>query len=871
MTTSEKVLGHFRPFFPGFLALICVAAGSFAARPAHAQTQAQAGPQARIAGELNTPERFVLKNSHTPRARAEMEAGRMPGDTRIQGASIFFSRTPEQEADLQALLKAQYTPGSPMFHQWLTPDQFAARYGMADADIAKTQLWLQQQGFQVEGVSRSKNRIFFSGTAEQIEAAFDTQMHFYNSADGKTQWAPSGDLSLPSGLANVVLNVSNLSTFRPHSRVRRRGPVAAPGAKFTSSQTGNHFLTPGDVATIYDITPAYNAGYTGAGQTIVVVGQSAIAVADIENFQNANKFAVKDPTMTLVPNSGTSTVVSGDESESDLDLEYSGGIATGATINFVYTGNAQNFGVFDAVQYAVDQKLAPIISTSYGECETGLSSTGYQQLETILAQAASQGQTVIGPAGDSGSTDCYGETGTTLTPTQLQALAVDYPASSAYVTGMGGSEFPLTDSASTNTQYWQSSTGTDIIASALSYIPEQVWNDDDPTTGLSAGGGGISTLTARPSWQAGVTGIPTGTFRLVPDISLTASPNSAGFLYCSSDSATMITGSCSNGFRDSSDVNLTVAGGTSFDAPMFAGMVAIMNQALKSNGQGLINSTLYTLAADSTTYAKVFHDITQGTNECTAGASFCSTAGESQYAAGTGYDMASGLGSIDFDLLLMAWPGFTGGGGTGSSPNFSISATAVSVAAGSAGTSTITVTPANGYTGTVSWTVSSSPALTNGCFSIANTSVTGSSAVTAALTINTSSTACTSGAEKPASGKSNAFVPAVPGFNGGDGAWPGSVLTARTAIGAGLAIVCLVALFGFAARSRRIAVFAAILLLASAGFALSGCGGGGSSSGGGGGGGSTTSPTGSYTVTVVGKDTTTTSITGSTSFTLTVN
>jgi subtilase family serine protease len=115
------------------------------------------------------------------------------------------------------------------------------------------------------------------------------------------------------------------------------------------------------------------------------------------------------------------------------------------------------------------------------------------------------------------------------------------------------------------------------------HIPEQVWNDDLSSSGLSSGGSGVSTLTARPSWQTGVTGIPSGSFRLVPDISLDASPNNAGYLICSSDStATGITGSCSNGFRDSSDVYLTVAGGTSFDAPIFSSMLAIVNQKLNS-------------------------------------------------------------------------------------------------------------------------------------------------------------------------------------------------------------------------------------------------------------------------------------------------
>jgi subtilase family serine protease len=306
-------------------------------------------------------------------------------------------------------------------------------------------------------------------------------------------------------------------------------------------------------------------------------------------------------------------VSSGDESESDLDLEYSGGIARGASIFFVYVGNNSNYSVWDSINYAVDNQVAPVISTSYGDCETDLGSANYSTLNSVLAQAAAQGQTVIAAAGDSGSTDCYGYTN--LTTSQQEALAVDFPASSQYVTGMGGTEFPSADVSSSNTTYWDSASGSDVISSALSYIPEQVWNDDSSSNGLSSGGGGVSTLTARPSWQTGVPGIPSGGYRLVPDISLDASPNNAGYLFCSSDSgATGITGSCSNGFRDSNDQYLTVAGGTSFDAPIFAGMLAIINQKLNSTGQGVVNGTLYTLASDATTYAQAFHDITSGSH-----------------------------------------------------------------------------------------------------------------------------------------------------------------------------------------------------------------------------------------------------------------
>ena len=665
----------------GYLTIFCVLTVS-----SPAQT-----PQARIATEIDNSQRVAIQGSHPPMAKAENDAGRVPASTTLQGMSVVFSRSAAQEADLKALIAAQQDSGSPLYHKWLTPEEFAARFGVADEDITKVQLWLQQQGFAIEGVSRSRNRITFSGTTQQAEAAFAMELHYYLD-NGEKQYGPSTDISLPAALSGVVENVTNLSTFRPKPRVKVRTPQRVPRANFTSSQTSDHFLTPGDVATIYDITPAYSAGYTGVGQSIAVVGQSAIAVADIENFESAAGLPKKDPTQILVPNSGTSTIVTGDESESDLDLEYAGAIAKGATIFFVYVGNNANYSVTDSLAYVIDSHTAPIIGTSYGACETEFSASDYASLNGVLAQAATQGQTVVASAGDSGSTDCSGET--TLTKTQQEALAVDFPASSEYVTGMGGTEFPAADVVSTNTTYWTPANGTDVISSALSYIPEQVWNDDSSTAGLSAGGGGVSTLTPRPTWQTGVPGIAAGSFRLVPDISLTASPDNAGFLYCSSDTkSTGITGSCANGFRDGTNTYLTVAGGTSFDVPLFVGMVAIINQKLNSTGQGVVNPTLYTLAADPTTYASAFHDITSGNNECTAGPTYCATAGESQYAATTGYDQATGLGSLDFYHLLTAWP-------ASSSPTLATTTTTLSPAttspaSGGSDIITITVAPAS--------------------------------------------------------------------------------------------------------------------------------------------------------------------------------
>jgi hypothetical protein len=655
-----------------------------------------AAPQQRILTQIDNSDRVTLTGSRTPRAEGAVDLGAVPADTALNGITLVFTPTAAQQADLDTLMAAQQNPSSPLYHQWLTPAQFGVRFGLSESDLALAQAWIQQQGFTLDSISTSRTRITFSGTEAQVEAAFGAPLHYYRSVSGEQRYAPAADLSLPAALAAAGASVTHLSSFRTHPHVIFKAPQPAPTPDFTSSQTGSHFTTPADVDTIYDVTAAYNAGYTGAGQTIAIVGQSAIVATDISNFQTAAGItSAHTPTQLLVPNSGTSTVYSGDEAESDLDLEYSSTIAKGAAIDFIYTGNNPNYGVFDSLQYAVDSQIAPIISISYGICEPLLGATEFTQLDAIMQQASVQGQTIIASAGDDGSTACSGQSNVAATE---EALSVSYPASSAYVTALGGTEFLSADVASTATTYWTAASGTDVIGSAKSYIPEQTWNDDTASSGLSSGGGGISLYAARPSWQTGVPGITTGSFRLVPDISLDSSPNNAGYLYCSSDSlSTGITGSCSNGFRDSNDQYLTVAGGTSFAAPIFAGMLGVINQAkgyTSTHGQGVIGTTLYTLAANASTYAAAFHDITLAGNQCLGGTTYCGTGTDTtSYAAATGYDLATGLGSIDLDLLLTAWPATTSTGSNLASTNTSISAASTTPALNASDLLTITVAP----------------------------------------------------------------------------------------------------------------------------------------------------------------------------------
>jgi subtilase family serine protease len=677
-----------------------LAASLMAASTLGAQTAAP-----RIRSEINISVLTQLQGSRHPLALPEFDAGRVPADTKLTGMSISFKLSAAQQADLDALIAAQQNPASGLFHQWLTPDQYAARFGMAQADLDKVQNWLLQQGFTVDWVARSRNMIRFSGTVSQAERAFSTEMHYYN-AEGSRHFAPSSDLQIPSALAPVVLAVRNLDNFRPKAQVVVHKDVQ-PRASFTSGSSGNHYFAPGDIVTAYDVQKLYNpGGFTGTGQTIAIAGQSAIAVTDIENFQSAAGLNKKDPTQVLVPGTGAAATCSNDETESDLDLEWSGAMAPGVNIIFVYVGGpclTSTASIWDSIQYAVDEKLANIISVSYGACEPLL---GTFSLESTFSQAVAQGQTIVAASGDQGSTACFVEnppkTGDPSLTIQ-EELAVNYPASSPNVTGVGGTEISAANDATGAGTYWNYTSGTDIIASAKSYIPEVAWNDDSSSGGIGATGGGVSTLFAKPTWQRTLT--PADGHRDVPDISLYASGGYPGYLYCTSDSSSWSTGqvgSCTNGFRDSSSSGLlTVAGGTSFAAPIFSGMMALINEKAGYNtgSGGNINPMLYGLATSGGAYSAgtIFHDTPSGSNNnCSAaGSTYCSSSGNTSYVTAAGYDLVTGLGSIDLNNLATAWTASTSAlVGTATT----ISASNPAPAANASDTFTITVVAASGTT-----------------------------------------------------------------------------------------------------------------------------------------------------------------------------
>ncbi len=318
----------------------------------------------RILQNIGDTEAVVVSAPH-PLARAEFDQGRVEGSMPIHHASIMFGLSPQQQSALDKLLAEQQNPHSSNYHKWLTPELYAARFGMSESDLAKVSVWLKSQGLTVDGYSRGRTQVFFSGNAAQVESAFHTQINRYL-VNGEIHFANALEIHVPAALSSMVLGFRGLDDFRPTPRVH------LPKPEFTSHVTGNHFVAPGDFATIYDVEPLYNMGLDGTGISIAVVGQSLIAAGnattDLDAFRAASGLPKKDPTFTPVPGTGTATIRSaGDQTESLLDLEWAGAVAKNADIIFVFAGPTG--GAFDAITFAIDNKLAPIISSSYGICE----------------------------------------------------------------------------------------------------------------------------------------------------------------------------------------------------------------------------------------------------------------------------------------------------------------------------------------------------------------------------------------------------------------------------------------------------------------------------------------------------------------------
>jgi subtilase family serine protease len=679
---------------------------------------AWAAAPAVITSTIDDSRTVTLFGNTRPEAKLRNDRGMLPDEFALDHMQLLLKRPAETDAALDGLITKLYDPASPKFHHWLTAAEFGAQFGVADADLQAVIGWLRGHGFTVNGVPTGRTVIDFSGTAGQIRQAFHTEMHRLD-VNGAGHIANMSDPRIPAALAGIVAGVVSLNDFRPHTNFKPR-----PQYTFTASGSTYQAVVPGDLAKIYNFTPLFSAGISGQGQTIVAIEDTNVySTTDWTTFRAT--FGLSSYTsgsLTQVHPSGSTTctnpgVVSGAESEAELDVEWASAGAPSAAIELASCADTSTvFGGLIALENLLNGSSVPaIVSISYGECEVENGATANAAYNTTYKQAVTEGTSVFVSAGDEGAASCNAD--------QTKAtygIGVSGFASTPYNVAVGGTDFG--DSyAGTNSTYW-SSTNSSTYESALSYIPEIPWNDscasvllataygysttygssgfcnsstgkaDYLTTASGSGGpSGCATGTAsktgivsgscagyaKPSWQS-LVGNPADKVRDIPDVSLFAANGVWGHYYVYCDSDTRDGGAACTGAPS----GWSGAGGTSFASPILAAIQALVNQKQGAR-QGLPNTVYYKLAATeyggsnncnstngkSTASTCIFYDVTQGDMDvnCT-GTTNCylpsgkngvlSTSSSSYskaYGTGTGWDFATGIGTVNVANLVNNW------------------------------------------------------------------------------------------------------------------------------------------------------------------------------------------------------------------------
>ncbi len=677
-------------------------------------------PEARvlITRPVDSSRLYTLAGNTRSEANAENDRGKVPDAFAMQHMLLQLQRSPERELALKNFIDQQHDSTSPNFHKWLTADQFGQMYGPARLDIETVSDWLRSSGFTVNIVYPSGMSIDFSGTAGQVSASFHTEIHRLSVA-GKDHIANMSDPQIPEALAPAITGIVSLHDFRPRS-------MRMPVAHYTIELQP---VVPADLATIYNFNPAYAAGYTGEGQTIAVLEDSDLYnTADWNTFRRV--FGLSSytsgslSTINPAPPSGISNcsdpgtdTTTGADGEATIDAEWSSAAAPNAAILVATCADSTtSLGVLFAAENLINGSHPPqIISMSYGYCEAFNGATQNAAYNSAFQQAVAEGVSVFVSAGDEGAASCDGgQTAAT------HGISVSGMASTPYNVAVGGTDFADTYQG-TNSTYW-GPTNSATFGSVLSYVPEIPWNDSCAGSivagffhfsvgygpggfcgsalaqqyedfGVAAGSGGPSGCAtgvpaanmvvggsckgySKPSWQSGVSGIPTDGVRDIPDVSLFASNNFWGHYYvaCFSD--------ISNGGAPCTGppAAWSGAGGTSFAAPIMAGTQALVNQKM-GGAQGNPNPVYYKLAASSVA-SSVFHSITTGdiVVNCSGdincfgdgfigrgrstpvtgfdgngGLSTSSQKYAPAFAAGSGWNFATGLGSVDVFNLISNW------------------------------------------------------------------------------------------------------------------------------------------------------------------------------------------------------------------------
>jgi hypothetical protein len=673
-----------------------------------AVAQSATRAQALITQSVDENNVVALAGNTRPEARkAGNDRGRIADSVAMSHMLLQLRRPAAQEQALQALIAELHDPNSPNYHRWLSADDIGAQFGPAQTDIAAVTDWLQRRGFTVNGVYPNGLVIDFSGTAGQVGAAFRTEIHNV-AVNGITRFANIDNPRIPAALAPAVIGVAAMHNIPPRHYHKPKSQYTAGG--------GNYLITPSDLATIYNFNQIYALGDTGQGQTIYLLEDTDLySNADWSTFRSTFGLSGYPGSLTTVhpppPFAGASNCfdpgINSDDSEAILDAEWASAAAPSAAIVM-----ASCTDILTSIQNLVNAAHPPtIMSISYGECEAFNGSAANAAFNAIFQQGAAEGISIFVSSGDNDAAVCDDRD---TAAAASDGIAVNGWASTPYNVAVGGTDFSDTFFR-TNASYWNASNSA-TYGSARSYIHEIPWNDSCASqliaqyvTGSSvtygAGGfcnsstaqsfgllnivgasGGPSAVYAKPSWQSGLVGNPADGLRDLPDVSLFAANGVWGhyYVFCYSDVSNGGTGcagapSAWNG-----------AGGTSFSAPIFAAIQALINQYTGS-AQGNPNPVYYQIAkaqygatgngncySDNTNPiggSCAFHDVTLGDNDadCTRGSPNCyapsgtygvlstSTASYAPaYGAQIGWDFATGIGTVNVYNLVTTW---TAGGG----------------------------------------------------------------------------------------------------------------------------------------------------------------------------------------------------------------
>ncbi|HEX4036441.1 MAG TPA: protease pro-enzyme activation domain-containing protein [Acidobacteriaceae bacterium] len=685
------------PFRRFCLASLCFAA--LGALPLPAQTAHN-----RILAPIDETRLVALRGNTPAFAQPRFDQGPAPLSLPTGRIALILERSPAQQQALTQFLDDVQNPASSQYHRWLTPAQYGALYGPSDADLQTVEAWLQSHGFHVERLPQARNFIQFSGNIEQLETAFHTSIHTFATGNA-THFANLTDPEIPAALAPVVAGLTPLNDSHPHPNVHPgitahydpfTRSIQPDLTLFNRSSNGTYlFLDPADAATIYDspnaaLNPSYKgATMDGTGASIGILGVSDLTLSDIRNYRVAflgeTTASANLPTV-VVDGDDPGLVPGGAADEALLDNEIAGALAPQAKLTF-YTSADTSLasGLMNAYLRALNDNAVGILNISFSGCEADEGSGGNQALLEAAQQAAAQGITVTVSSGDGGSAGCDDFD----TATQAQrGLAVNGIASTPYTVAVGGTDFGALASAF-STYVNSAANGTaPYYRTALGYIPELPWNESTSVnatlannvaerngagqTSIVAAGGGPSTCAAqsstgaclagyaKPAFQTSLT--PNDHVRDLPDVSLFASNGFYGafWVFCS-DNAT--DGNSGNAYTECQTTGGQITGSTSFGgvggtsaaAPAFAGMLALVSQSQGGARLGQADTILYRLAQSR---PFVFHDVDAGNNSvpCATGSPNCGANGFlTGYNAGAGYDLASGLGSVDVAALIGSW------------------------------------------------------------------------------------------------------------------------------------------------------------------------------------------------------------------------